>query len=215
MAEKKTALIFGSCPSTGWTELRRFCPSPDLVVAADGGIKCARAAGYEPQFLIGDWDSGGAPDPNIPSLSLPPEKDLTDLQAAAEIVLQQGYSKIVLTACLGGRLDQSIANLHLLEWLYDRGGEGILVDEGNLAFFWDGAPILLEQSEGYPFLSILPLDRNIKGVTLSGVKYPLTNATLTRGDTLSISNEVTESKAQLSAKCGRMLIIRSKNFRFS
>lgn len=214
MAAEKVALIFGSCPSSGWEDLRRYCPAPDFVIAADGGIKCARSAGYLPDLLIGDWDSGGGPESDIPSLTLPPEKDLTDLQAAAEIALQRSYSKIVLTACLGGRLDQSVANLHLLEWIYDQGGSGVLVDDGNIAFFWDGTPLILKREKGYQFLSILPLDRHIEGVSLQGVKYPLVNASLTRGSTLSISNEIVASQAHLSAKNGRMLVIRSRNFLF-
>lgn len=214
MAAEKVALIFGSSPAAHWEELHRLCPHPDLVIAADGGIKCARAAGYEPQLLIGDWDSGGIPEHTIPSVTLPPEKNLTDLQAAAEAALQQGITKLILAACLGGRLDQSVANLYLLEWIYEHGGHGLLWGEGNLALFWDGTPLALEQDDTYCFLSILPLDKTVSGVTLQGVKYPLEDAVLTRGDTLSISNEITAQRAVLSAKQGRMFVIRSRKFHF-
>ena len=88
------------------------------------------------------------------------------------------------------------------------------MDDGNIVFFWDGTPLILKREKGYQFLSILPLDRHIEGVSLQGVKYPLVNASLTRGSTLSISNEVVASQAHLSAKNGRMLVIRSRNFLF-
>lgn len=214
MAEEISALIFGACPCQSWSFLERIGP-PGLVIAADGGVKWARAAGYEPELLVGDWDSGGKPEEGVPSVSLPPEKDLTDLQAAAGIALDRGCRRMIFTACLGGRLDQTLANLGLLEWVHDRGGEARLLDEGNEARFWDGAPLTLERDAAFRFLSILPLDPVIEDVTLRGVKYPLTNAALRRGDTLSISNEIMAPHAALSAKKGRMLVLRSQKFRFS
>lgn len=213
MAEEMTALIFGACPCSDWGFLQEICPDPDLVIAADGGIHQARAAGYEPDFLVGDWDSGGAPEEGIPSWSLPAEKDLTDLQAALELCLERGVRKAVLTACLGGRLDQTMANLGLLEWFSDRGGEALALEPGNEARFWDGRELFLPREERYRFVSIIPLDGTVTGVTLEGVKYPLKEATIHRGDTLTISNEITAPQAHFRAKKGRMLVIRSQKIR--
>lgn len=210
MGAEMTALIFGSVPSARWDYLRTYCPAPGLVVCADGGVHCARAAGYIPDLLVGDWDSGGRPEAGIPSVTLPPEKDLTDLQAAAELALEQGFANLVFCGCVGGRLDQTAANLALLEWVHDRGGEGLLLDKGNEVRFWDGAPLVLPRDEGYRFLSLIPLDRTVSGLTLRGVKYPLDRAFLTRGNTLTVSNEVTADEAHLSAEKGRMLVIRSQ-----
>lgn len=210
MAEEVTALIFGACPGQGWDFLKRLCPVPDLVVAADGGVRRAREAGYEPDLLVGDWDSGGAPEEGIPSVTLVPEKDLTDLQAALELCLQRGVRRVILAACLGGRLDQTMANLGLLEWFHQRGGEALAAEEGNLAMFWEGSEFILARDEHYKFLSIIPLDETVSGVTLRGVKYPLTDAVIRRGDTLTISNEITEKFARLTAERGRALVIRSQ-----
>lgn len=210
MAEKMTALIFGAVPSGNWEFLKTACPQPDLVICADGGIRCARAAGYEPGLAVGDWDSGGSPIDGVESATLPVEKDLTDLQAGAMLALERGIRRIIFCACIGGRLDQTAANLGLLEWVHDRGGESFLLDAGNEVRFWDGAPLTLKRDSHYQFLSIIPLDRTVMGVTLRGVKYPLDNGTLTRGDTLSVSNEITEPEARISAQSGRMLLIRSQ-----
>lgn len=212
MGTEMTALIFGSIPSEGWDYLKTYCPAPGLVICADGGVKCAREAGYAPDLLVGDWDSGGGPEEGIPSVTLPPEKDLTDLQAAAELALERGFRQIVFCACVGGRLDQTAANLTLLEWVHDHGGEAKILDTGNEVRFWDGRPLTLDRDAGYRYLSLVPLDRTITGVRLRGVKYPLTNATLTRGDTLSISNEVSAPQAVLSADTGRSLVIRSQKY---
>lgn len=215
MGEKMTALIFGSVPSARWDYLQAQCPNPDLVICADGGVHCARAAGYVPDLLVGDWDSGGHPEPGVPSVTLPPEKDLTDLQAAAGLALARGFVRLVFCSCVGGRLDQTAANFALLEWVHNRGGEALLLDEGNEVRFWDGTPLTLPRNERYRFLSMIPLDRTISGLTLRGVKYPLDQALLTRGDTLTVSNEITEEKAYLTAIAGRMLVIRSQKKDFN
>lgn len=210
MAEKMTALIFGAVPSESWAYLDDV--RADLVICADGGALCAKAAGFSPDLLIGDWDSGGQPVEGIPSISLPPEKDLTDLQAAAEAAMERGCHDLIFCGSLGGRLDQTAINLTLLEWCHDRGCDAILLGDGNEARMWDGAPLTLQRDERYCYLSLIPLDRRIEGVTLRGVKYPLTDGTLTRGDTLTVSNEITADQAVLTAQRGRMLVIRSRRF---
>lgn len=215
MGAEMTALIFGSVPSVRWDYLRSQYPRPGLVVCADGGVRCARAAGYAPDLLVGDWDSGGRPEDGIASVTLPPEKDLTDLQAAAGLALERGFGRLVFCGCVGGRLDQTAASLALLEWVHDRGGEALLLDEGDEARFWDGAPLTLPRGERYRFLSLIPLDRTISGLTLRGVKYPLDRASLSRGETLSVSNEIVEEEAHLSAEAGRMLVIRSQKRNFN
>lgn len=209
-----TALIFGACQEESWDFLRRACPTPELVIAADGGIRAARAAGYEPDLLIGDWDSGGKPQGDIPSITFPPEKDLTDLEAAAREAIDRGCRRICFTACLGGRLDLSLSNLGLLELLAQQGVEGRVLGEGNEVFFWDGRPTQLPRDPSYRFLSILPLDRTMTGVCLEGVKYPLTEGTLHRGRSLSVSNEITAPTAHISARSGCGFVIRSRKFQF-
>ena len=214
MGTERTALIFGSSPAKSWDYLKQICPRPELVIAADGGVLCARAAGYTPDLLVGDWDSGGRPEEGIDSVSLPPEKDLTDLQVAMDLAFQRDCHRMLLTACTGGRLDQTLANLGLLEWAYGRGGEALLLDEGNEVRFWDGSPIELPRRDRYRYLSLVPLDKQTGAVTLEGVKYPLNRAVLTRGDTLTVSNEITEKTAKLSGGKSRILVICSQKYHF-
>ena len=70
----------------------------------------------------------------------------------------------------------------------------------------------LERDDRYRYLSIVPLDRHIEGVTLEGVRYPLTDARLTRGDTLTVSNEFAADRAEFTSRSGRALVIRCRRF---
>ena len=50
----------------------------------------------------------------------------------------------------------------------------------------------------------------MEGVTLEGVKYPLQNAALTRGDTFTVSNEPAGEEMTLTVGRGHALLIRSQ-----
>ncbi len=208
--EVRQALLFGAVPGTDWSFLRDYLREDCLVICADGGVQNARRAGLRPHLLVGDWDSGGAPQVGIPAVSLPPEKDLTDLQAAAELAIARGCGQLLLCGCAGGRLDHTASNLVLLEWIAGRGAEALLLDGDNEVRFHPGGTLTLPAVPRYRYLSVIPLDRTIRGVTLRGVKYPLTDAELTRGDTLSVSNEPAGEPCVVSTVSGCVLVIRSQ-----
>ena len=90
--EMKRALLFGSVPCGDGAFLRPYLDGGGWTVfCADGGVRNARAAGLRPDYLIGDWDSGGAPEGDVPCITLPVEKDMTDLQAAVDQALELDY----------------------------------------------------------------------------------------------------------------------------
>ena len=180
------------------------------VFCADGGIRNAHAAGLAPDYQIGDWDSGGAPEPGVPCVTLPVEKDMTDLQAAADQALDMGFQELLLCGCTGGRLDHTASNLVLLEWIARQGGTALIADPDNEVRFLENGSLTLEDVPHYRYLSLIPLDRTVKGVTLRGVKYPLEGAELTRGDTLTVSNEPAAPVMEIAVGAGAVLVIRSQ-----
>ena len=209
--ERKHGLIIGAAPWQDAGFLAPYLEGKDwMVFCADGGYANARTAGLEPDFLIGDWDSGAKPDLDIPCVTLPVEKDMTDLQAAMDEALAKGITKQLLCGCTGGRLDHTVSNLLLLEWLAERGGEGMVVDEDNEARLLMPGICRVEDCPHYHYLSLVPLDHRVSGVSLRGTKYPLERAELRRGDTLSISNEPLGSEVEITIGSGRALLIRSQ-----
>ena len=69
------------------------------------------------------------------------------------------------------------------------GRRAIIVDGDNEARLLAEETLRLTNRPPYRYLSLIPLDTRVEGVTLEGVKYPLQNAALTRGDTFTVSNE--------------------------
>jgi thiamine pyrophosphokinase len=56
-------------------------------------------------------------------------------------------------------------------------------------------------------VSVFPLAGPATGVTLEGMGYPLTNATLEPGDTLGFHNELLGGQAEVSVDGGALLVV--------
>ena len=108
------------CYIVGAAPLDGRLPKPeegDYLIAADAGYAALRASGLEPDFVMGDFDSLGAPPehPNVETHSV--IKDDTDLMLAVRWALEQGWRKFRIYGALGGkRLDQTLASLQTLRF---------------------------------------------------------------------------------------------------
>lgn len=206
-AEMTRAVLLGAAPCEDWSFLERY--RPFHVICADGGRRQAEAAGVVPDWYVGDSDSGGWPE-GLPSVTLPSEKDVTDLEMAVDLALEQGWRELILCGCTGGRLDHFLGNVHLLEKVARQGGVGVLADGNNEIRFFGPGRETFRQLSGYTYFSLVPLDEALEGVTLTGAKYPLDHARVPRETTLGISNEFRTDQVSLTCERGRGLFIQSK-----
>lgn len=201
------ALIFGSVAYRDWSFLAPL-RGRVTVICADGGTQCAAAAGFSPDVYVGDSDSGGVPPEGAERVLLPVEKDLTDLQAAYEYAKSHGFSRVVATACTGGRQDHHLANLQLLETAWQDSVDLAIWDERNEIRYLCGGSCTIPHGD-FRYFSILPLDRELRGVTVTDAKYCLDGATVRRGDSLTVSNETVGRPARIQIASGAAWIIRS------
>ena len=208
---KKEILIFGSRACSDWSFLREAALSPDLVIAADGGLSCAREAGFVPDYYIGDGDSGGEAGHTEKEIILPCEKDLTDLQAAYETSRELGADEVIFTACTGGRQDHHLAALQLLETAANQGVHARILDPCNCIEVLLPGHYFVSR-DGYRYFSLIPIDRILSGVEISGAKYSLAGRDVRRGDSLTVSNEWVDGPAEISFTGGLCFLIRSRDF---
>ncbi len=203
-----------------------FCPEKmtdmpsesDFVIAADSGVEslrlfCDKVRTLSPDIIVGDMDSfpeASAREmfPDARYVPFPPEKDDTDTALAAKLAIDMGFSDIVIAGGFGGRADHMMANLFLLEAV-ESSGDSIrcVVTDGRNRCILAKSENLVAKSRKY--LSVIPLDGEICGLSMSGVKYPLEDITIKRGSTLTVSNEITDDAAKISIRKGRALIIES------
>lgn len=208
--QEKRAVIIGAAPCKDLDCLRRYLHPDDFIICADGGRANAEKAGLTPRWYVGDGDSGGWGD-GLPSMNLPTEKDFTDSEAAVYQALQMGYKSLLLCACTGGRQDHHLANLFLLEAIHRQGASALLLDEKNEIRFLAPGHYEIPNEPAYFYLGLIPIERELAHVTLRGVKYPVTDRTFYRWDTLGVSNEILPGeKAEISFAEGCAFLVRSE-----
>lgn len=205
----KQAVIIGAAPCTGLEYLRPYLTGEELILCADGGETTALRAGLIPDAYVGDNDSGGT-GTGKSVLLLPREKDFTDSEAALYRAVELGYRRILLCGCTGGRMDHGLANLYLLERACELGAEALLLDEDNEVRFVGPGTYEIRNAPRYQYLSLLPLDERLTGVSMRGVRYCVEDCSFLRTRTLGVSNEILDGKtARITIGSGRGLLIRS------
>lgn len=205
----RRAILVGAAPGGIPMERIGYSPDRDLLICADGGRNKLEALGLRPDWYVGDNDSGGTPE-GLPSVVLPAEKDVSDMEMAVERALQLGCTSLVLTGCTGGRLDHALANIGLLEQIAQAGADGVLMDPWNEVRFLNPGIHRVVNQPPSQYLGLIALDARVEGLTLMGVKYPLRDFTLRRGTTRTISNAfLNGTEAQISFTGGSLLLIRS------
>ncbi|MRR32913.1 thiamine diphosphokinase [bacterium] len=114
------AIVFanGEMPNFDWA--KKLISPKDTLIAVDGGLNhCLRMA-LTPHLLIGDLDSITPEQAEEMSAlgcrieKYPVEKDETDLELALLWAAKKNFSTILIFGALGGRIDQTLANLSLL-----------------------------------------------------------------------------------------------------
>ena len=193
-----------------------YNPDTDYVIAADGGLMYCGVLELEPDLILGDFDSLDgeyaealeAIRAQLPEkvITLPVEKDDTDMLAAVKHGLKLGYRSFRLYGANGGRLEHTIANIQVLKYLKEQDAVGYIMDGTGMILLAQNETITFRDTmDGY--VNIFSLNEKAHGVTIRGLKYELKYATLTNAMPLGISNEFVGVQSEVSVKDGTLLII--------
>lgn len=186
---------------------RGFHPKAgDAVIAADGGADSLENAGFRPHLVLGDMDSLQRAHPGSARLRFPRQKDLTDLALAIRLAQARGFTRFKLYGALGGRLDHSLANLQLLAGLAQKGYRGAIVTPGLTAFCVADGRLSLPPLPAGRLMSVFAWGGPASGVTLGGLKYPLSGARLRPEEPLGVSNEALGGPVSAEVLQGTLLV---------
>jgi thiamine pyrophosphokinase len=176
------------------------------VIAADGGYSSLISRGFTPDAVCGDFDSLGYI-PDHPNLTVSAsEKDETDMMIAVAAGLNRGFLSFVINGALGGRLDHTLGNIQTLAHIAGRGGRGFIAGDGiSLTAVRNGQIVFKAAARGY--VSVFAFGGPARGVTLDGMKYPLTDAVLHPDFPLGISNEFLGVPARASVRDGTLVAV--------
>ncbi len=210
-------IIFANGELRDIGKVRRLLRTDDYTICADGGMRHALALGVRPDLLIGDMDS--AEKTQLEKLQkegvavelFPRDKNETDLELAIQRAIELKPKQILIVAALGGRLDQTLANITLLadprlagfDVRLDDGVEEIFLcraksPQGNQAQV---------QGRSGDLVSLIPWQGAVSDIQTHNLKYPLQRETLYPDKTRGVSNEMLGDSASVSIGSGLLLVV--------
>jgi len=199
----------------------------EYVIAVDKGAQFCKDAGISPDILVGDFDTV-KPEvvryfekAGVPVRRFRPEKDDTDIEIALQIAKEKIMNDknlvhsdddgIAILGGTGSRLDHMLGTLYCMAGIA-RKVKCELVDAHNrVRILRPGGYVLRREDCLGPYISLLPIGGDVKGVTLKGFKYPLNNHTMTCCNSLGISNELVETEGRISFEEGLLGMFETKD----
>lgn len=180
----------------------------DYNICADSGVDQAKYFNIMPDLIIGDMDSIDNLDDykKCEIITAPTQKDETDTLLAVMEALKRGHKEILVIGGLGGRLDHTFANFSVLKYITLNNAKGTIVGKNELITMVSNDSIVINKIDD-TYISVFPFSGVAKGVSLTGVKYPLLNAQLIDSFAIGVSNEFINKTVTISVNKGILLII--------
>lgn len=211
---EQPVLIFanGELQKPEW--IQRLAETACMIIAADGGLQHVQDLGLVPDILIGDLDSvtpeqvQWAEENGVEIRRFPADKDETDLELALIAAAATGNRKMVIVGALGGRLDQTLSNVLLLH-LPVLTNLDVRIDDGLQEVILVRNALELAGKPG-DLVSLLPLSPIVRGITTSGLKYPLNDESMIFFHSRGLSNRMLTDTALIEFQSGVLICIHER-----
>lgn len=188
-------------------------PEHPVVLAADGGLDHALAAGLHPAGLVGDLDSVSDAglrwaEEHATISRHDPDKDRTDTELALELAADMHPARLVLLSGGGDRLDHALAAVGAL-------GHPRLTSVPIVDAWWGEQHIHVVHGPGTctiddlvvgSTVSLLALHGPCTGVCIRGARWPLDDAELAPMVGRGISNISTEPAVEVRVSSGVLTV---------
>lgn len=200
-------VIVGGADIFNYDRIKNKLKDDDFIIFCDSGLKHMSNLGATPSLIVGDFDSHDNPHLSVETIVLPCEKDDTDTVFAVKEAFKRGYTDFLLIGVVGARLDHTLGNLYILEYLDQLGLKGRILDDFSEMELVKDTPVLIEDS--FSYFSVLNVTGTLQGINIENAKYPLQNASIQPGYQYGISNEVIHGKtASVKVAIGKGLLIK-------
>ncbi|WDM18193.1 thiamine diphosphokinase [Gilliamella sp. B3022] len=157
-----------------------------------------------PNYIIGDLDSfdHSGTLPSGTEIIHTPDQNKTDFEKAILFLASKGVKKFDIYGASGYASDHFLGNLSVVIRYYDR--LNFTFYDNYCQFFFSKKQQTLCNIKNH-IISFIPLSK-VTNVTITGVKYPLSNATLTLRGLTSLRNKVITDSVKISFKNGELLV---------
>ncbi|MBC1564228.1 thiamine diphosphokinase [Listeria booriae] len=211
----KTIHIMVGGPESELPDITTYDKTIPWIGVDRGAIRLIER-GITPISAMGDFDSLSKTElehlKTITTVTeFPAEKDETDTEIGLQWALKQNPDTIRIFGATGGRLDHLLANLMMLmqpRFLPDI-AKIELIDRYNYIKMYIPGEYTVSRLPDKKYVAFTTM-ANVEGLTLTGFKYPLTNAKYPFGAALS-SNEFIAETGTFSFQTGLILFIQSND----
>ena len=196
---------------------RALLQADDYLIAADGGANHLLKMGILPEIVIGDLDSLSEDtlfdltSAEVEIQQYSEDKDETDIELALRYAVELRPSSILIVGALGGRLDQTLANLSILtDPMLPK--IDLRLDDGVEEAFYlrtsagNGEQVEIQGRSG-DILSLIPWHTPVEGVLTEGLKWPLYSETLYPDKSRGVSNVMLAESASIKIEKGLLLVV--------
>jgi thiamine pyrophosphokinase len=173
--------------------------------------------GILPEIVIGDLDSidedilFDLTSAEVEIKQYSEDKDETDIELALAYAVELRPTSILIVGALGGRLDQTLANLSILTDPTLPAIDIRLDDGVEEAFFYRASAAKGERVEvrgrSGDTVSLIPWNGPVEGVVTEGLQWPLYGETLSSSKSRGISNVMLGESAVVKIEKGLLLIV--------
>jgi thiamine pyrophosphokinase len=214
--------FFDACVFVGGNTPHQFV-SPvvhrcNTIVAADSGWRHALSVGVTPSVVLGDFDSITADElrevheANVPLIEYPSNKDLTDAEIALQYIVDSDATSLLLVSGGGDRFDHLLSLMHAL---CDRSLSGLrrcaIVGDTRIDIVTASHAISLSSDHGQ-IVSLVPISGDARGVSTTGLRWPLHAGDLQTTKSRGVSNVVMNETFSVSVLQGHLAVIQPHYF---
>ncbi len=211
MKTKRVVIVTnGTVSESCLSEIASF----DMIIGVDRAAYWLLMHGITPHMAVGDFDSTNKTEflyiqQHIADVrTFPAEKDFIDTELAIRIAIEEHPSEIILFGGVGTRMDHTLGTLSLLELGQRQHIPIYMKNETNEIQLIHRCRTIVGRRGEFKYISIIPYSKTIS-VSLEGLKYPLSHATIVRGQTIGISNEFIYKSATVTLHAGTAILIQS------
>lgn len=197
--------------------LQAMIADGDFLIAADGGLRHIRQMKKIPDLLVGDLDSISEKDfhwlkkNSIEIQRFSTDKNQTDLELALYAALDRGADAILVAGALGGRTDQTLANINLL-LMPELQNLDVRLDDGLEEIFLVQHHAIVTGTAG-DLVSLIPMGSLANGIRTKGLKYKLIDETLFVERSRGISNVMKSDRAEVAVRSGILLCVHRRKMK--
>ena len=113
-----------------YEEIREKISKDSYFIYCDRGLIHEKGLNRRPDLAVGDFDSCPIPE-GTEVITLPKEKDDTDGLYGVKEAIRRGYDEITILGATGGRIDHTLGNIYLLDYIYSKGLTGIIIGSSS------------------------------------------------------------------------------------